>query len=602
MGGKSKKITKEYSKRGCLSCKKSHVKCDEKLPKCSRCTRRNTECVYPRNFKNSTIDVSSTESLAIKKQLVFESSPISLSARSAAQLNDNSPNILFTPEETSHLNQLPSFEESPYQISVSEASEVSYNVSPSINFDHLIPGKSDYDIMNEFKFQTIGQPNPFKFDIPWDGGPCVNFIATIKKNDPLHVSQMIAYNNQELIDFIWTMSRITKFFFTFTLFPNEPLCYIHDMCLKLNSNFPIIQSIMAYHASLHVGRLYHQTGNIEERDLWKRIEVFTFRQCIEFLKNGLESATTFVEFVVLTFTVVVIFSGNASNPSWRAHLTGCYQLLIKCHKLVPHVNKSNVEEISALDLFNTLVEWYRYTSFMAAISSQKGFPGLMLPFSRSEPYKTVAIPNNEVSFLSGQCRELDDFSKMMWLELQELELTGIRFSGLNCVYFAKTEQSPEVLKIAEEKGVTLLHALFQIQNNYTYTRLDSNDFKMDLTLRMCNLISFQGMHLYLLFFLTGERDPQKIRVLLRDLLDSFHSMPYKSSCAVIRHWILYIAALVALIQDETLIYEQFFEILQLLQANGMEIQSIEILEEVRHILEKQTYQDLISSHFDVVIC
>ncbi|TID31096.1 hypothetical protein CANINC_000340 [Pichia inconspicua] len=38
---------KSRSRLGCISCKKSKVKCDEKQPKCSRCSKSGRECVYP---------------------------------------------------------------------------------------------------------------------------------------------------------------------------------------------------------------------------------------------------------------------------------------------------------------------------------------------------------------------------------------------------------------------------------------------------------------------------------------------------------------------------------------------------------------------------
>lgn len=35
------------SKTGCLSCRRSHIKCDEQSGSCGRCRKRNVNCVYP---------------------------------------------------------------------------------------------------------------------------------------------------------------------------------------------------------------------------------------------------------------------------------------------------------------------------------------------------------------------------------------------------------------------------------------------------------------------------------------------------------------------------------------------------------------------------
>ncbi|KAJ5358842.1 uncharacterized protein N7496_011255 [Penicillium cataractarum] len=35
------------SRKGCLECKRRHVKCDEGTPKCTLCRKRRLECSYP---------------------------------------------------------------------------------------------------------------------------------------------------------------------------------------------------------------------------------------------------------------------------------------------------------------------------------------------------------------------------------------------------------------------------------------------------------------------------------------------------------------------------------------------------------------------------
>ncbi|VEU19704.1 DEKNAAC100319 [Brettanomyces naardenensis] len=47
----SRRKRRKYSRNGCLSCKKRKIKCDEKLPACSRCSRLHLDCVYYRVFK-----------------------------------------------------------------------------------------------------------------------------------------------------------------------------------------------------------------------------------------------------------------------------------------------------------------------------------------------------------------------------------------------------------------------------------------------------------------------------------------------------------------------------------------------------------------------
>lgn len=52
----------DYSRRGCLECKKSHLKCDEGLPSCQRCQKRKTICTYQTKFVLENGVVSKCES------------------------------------------------------------------------------------------------------------------------------------------------------------------------------------------------------------------------------------------------------------------------------------------------------------------------------------------------------------------------------------------------------------------------------------------------------------------------------------------------------------------------------------------------------------
>lgn len=48
------KNTSYYSRNGCLPCKKSHAKCDEKKPICEKCSKKGKNCTYHLNFINTS--------------------------------------------------------------------------------------------------------------------------------------------------------------------------------------------------------------------------------------------------------------------------------------------------------------------------------------------------------------------------------------------------------------------------------------------------------------------------------------------------------------------------------------------------------------------
>lgn len=68
---KRKKKSADYSRRGCLQCKKSHLKCDEKFPTCSRCLKRNTTCNYITNFLLESTDPKLDQNSTSKTKIIW---------------------------------------------------------------------------------------------------------------------------------------------------------------------------------------------------------------------------------------------------------------------------------------------------------------------------------------------------------------------------------------------------------------------------------------------------------------------------------------------------------------------------------------------------
>lgn len=59
------KSVKRRSRKGCLSCKRSKVKCDEQHPTCGRCFRRGTECEYPVSTRSTPTETTGDSSVGV---------------------------------------------------------------------------------------------------------------------------------------------------------------------------------------------------------------------------------------------------------------------------------------------------------------------------------------------------------------------------------------------------------------------------------------------------------------------------------------------------------------------------------------------------------
>lgn len=689
---KRKKFT-DYSRKGCQECKRAHIKCDEKLPVCTRCKKRKTECNYPTNlfFQSSNSKTktengdSSTGQLPLKTKIVWKNklsesgtkkeiegcfphshshlehaAPqtrhfeiLDLSFHSNMVLNkevsksttsfknikssldistSQEPDSIWWPDDGKIPNQLDQSlhmlhhstqltspaQPSGHSASISESSDHGSQFSFSnIRLDDLISvEQADLNYINSlneehetmvYLYNEKSHPDLHKFDIPWDGGPIVYFIETIEKNDPLALESGISLNDQKIIDFVWTLTRITKFFYTFVLFPETCLMSILDLCFKLGTKSSIFQSIMTYHCSLHIVRIYNQANNPILAHLWDiNIRIPAFKQCIDYLKEGLESSPNFSDSVILTFAVAIIFSGNASDESWRAHLTGCHQLLKKCTLLKKNIQCDDVFDLNALKLYDILIEWYNHTSYLASLTSLDGFYNkkIKVPSRKDglfENSSNIAIAKNNINLMCGHCLELNVLMENMYDFFSDHAERGVKLSGLNFVYFILNENNQNNMNEIKRQGFLLLYQLKNIKNSYKYARLDISDFKMDLSMKYCNLIYIHGLELFIMYFFIGRRDKAETTLLLRDILDLIYSTPYRSSCAIICHWNIYISAVISLLIENFEVYGHFLDILKVFQLNGMDVPSIKILERLKLILFEQNYSQLLLPDGDFVI-
>lgn len=524
-----------------------------------------------------------------------------------------------TPQDISTFIPSPSFlstfnYKSPDNPIVSDSSEVGSQFSISNirlndlisvepeDLDYLSKLNKEYESMVYF-YNDRFHPNLHTFEIPWDGGPLYYFIETIKDNDPLLMNNSISLNNQAMIDFTWTMARITKFYYTFVLYAESSLMSVLKVCFKLGSKNSIFQSILTYHCSVHMIRIYNTTNEPHLANLWDlNARIPSFKQCIDYLKDGLQNSPNFCELVILTFAVAIIFSGNASDESWRTHLNGCYQLISKCSSLKKNINLDDSFNLAALKLYDIVVEWYDHTSYLAALSSSKGYLNKKLSVIVNDSSSNITIANNNISLISGYCPEIKNIISNIYKFLLNFQKKGIKLSGLNFVYFILNDNSPiETINEFRDYGLDFLRDIKEIENNYKYERLELEDFKMDLSIKYCNLLYLNGIKLFINYFFICIRERKNVRSMLHDILDLIYSMPYRSSCAIVCHWVIYISALISLLIDDNEIYRHFVGILRAFQMNGMDVQSMDILERVKLILFEKNYDKLLSEDDDFVI-
>ena len=638
MEAKPKNKSKYYSRRGCINCKHAHVKCDEKNPICGRCLKRKTQCEYAMDFQVTSANELNNNFKINKKskpkssvfQIINETEKISSTPMKSTE---NLFNISIMNKKTEADGQVDSDSKistmslnkvlgSRYYMklknsSASEASDHGSQYSFSnININDLISIKQNDLIYqnftnggNELAFSFHNeafQPNLHMFHIPWDGGPLVYFKDTIEQHDPMLFNENTPFNGQNMIDFVWTMTRITKIFYSFVLYSETSLLFILELFFKLGTKSPIFHNIMTYHCALHVIKVYTEVGHLKAANIWdQKVRIPAFRKCIENIKEGLEKDPTFSNTVILTFAVLSIFSGNVSDRSWSTHLNGSHQLINKCLSLSKDARDDDPFDNVALNLLDVIIEWYEHIKHSAALTSLNGFWNKKLKLKsiyKGRGFrKNAAIADNNINLMSGHCLELNTIISDIYDFMFVLEQNNVRLSGLNFVYFLLNPNDQQIIKTVQTFGNEILKHINYLIREYEYIRLDLEDVRMDLSVRYCNMLYMYGVKLYVTFFFVGEKDTSIIKPLLRDIIDLIYSMPYRSSCARICHWCIYTSALVSLMIEDYNLYGHFLGMLKVFQLNGMEIPSFNLLEKIKVILIEKEHWKLLLPENDIVI-
>lgn len=168
-----------YSKLGCRECKKAHLKCDETLPICNRCLKKNIKCEYPNNFaknissKNGGIFLTTRIKIKKKNKEPVASTTSSSSGSNSILLlnniqnNNNKINIddlllkfnidikkLFSSSDI-QLSNILNFEDNSFNIQNKDNKKIKININiidiltGNINIENIIKKLNNIDDYNK---------------------------------------------------------------------------------------------------------------------------------------------------------------------------------------------------------------------------------------------------------------------------------------------------------------------------------------------------------------------------------------------------------------------------------------------------------------------
>lgn len=451
-------------------------------------------------------------------------------------------------------------------------------------------------------------PHTSAFEVSWKNSVTVDFLGIFQQYDPIQSIYAergyVSLKDVRMLNFIWTLNKGTRHYFNFPMYPLEIYNEVLEHCAKLNSIYPIIQSVMTYDCAMLLTGIYKRSNKNELFSLWDRqIRIPSFKQCLDILKARVDTTTSFSESVVLTFAVIIIFSANSSDDSWRTHLKGSYQLVLKSSFLQSSIDPNNEIDFAASKIFEIVKEWFFNTDFLSHVSSNNGFQidkNVSLKYNR-DPETSLAILDNGLSLIGGHSLELKPFFLKIQTVLSEFDSRGVRLCGNNFLVFKFTNTDKTLAAEVKSIGFELLMQLKELK--YQYKRSKIHDYQMEFTLKNSDRLSRLALELYLAYFFIGNKPIEYYVELLEEILEVIYSIPYYSTACIYCQWSIYLSALVALLHKKDELYQCFYNVLYSLRQNGMYVteNSLNRLAHIKSVTESKQYDQLLDPVMDFML-
>lgn len=451
-------------------------------------------------------------------------------------------------------------------------------------------------------------PHTSAFEVSWKNSVTVDFLGIFRQYDPIQSiyaeKGYVSLKDVRMLNFIWTLNKGTRHFFNFPMYPLEIYNEVLEHCAKLKSIYPIIQSVMTYDCAMLLTGIYKRSNEDQLFSLWDRqIRIPSFKQCLDILKARVDTTTSFSESVVLTFAVIIIFSANSSDDSWRTHLKGSYQLVLKSSFLKSSIDPNNETDYAASKIFEIVKEWFFNTDFLSHVSSNNGFQidnTVTLKYGR-DPENSIAILDNGLSLIGGYSLELKPFFLKIQTVLSEFDSRGVRLCGNNFVVFKFTNTDKNLAAEVKSIGLELLMQLKELK--YQYKRSKIHDYQMEFTLKNSDRLARLALELYLAYFFIGNKSVEYYVELLEEILEVIYSIPYYSTACIYCQWSIYLSALVALLHKKDELYQCFYNVLYSLRQNGMYVteNSLNRLAHIKNVTESKKYDQLLDPMMDFML-
>ncbi|AET40405.1 Zn(II)2Cys6 transcription factor Ecym_5675 [Eremothecium cymbalariae DBVPG len=655
---KTKKPKTHYARKGCVQCKKSHIKCDKIQPFCTTCSKRNILCTYELSFvfedgtNKKRIPRRTPRTKRGSQDII---TPLSVNSTSSASGSSGSLNLTrmasMTPLENPPFVATPKLET---RASVSVCSDAqgrasffttsatpieNEQIESNFNFDaatvtavatfelpeFLDKSPAELVLFDNYDIESGKWDNDAHcanwkfFDFDWRSADWLETMKMLEANDPIqHYSPInqpsdttgFYSDSPELMNFVWTMARNTQLFGNLTLFPTEKIDRLIQLLWDLNDQYPVVQDALAYSCGIFTKDFYEKANYRNFASIWGTIIMSSnLRVSVDKLNLQLQKCSHFVEYVALLFSFFLLIAANntCEGFEWDVYLPQTYMSLRKVRKLVPPGNYMTIQETEAYSIFGFLEEWFCQEEITAQLMSDQG--GIVTDYTELEYLLGREAPElsnyrGKYDLMKGCFRELNSIFLKLCLKIMELKTKGVELGGRHMMKykFLNTNSSLSLeLHVFGSKLLAELEALKPTKKSIKSLCEGLTDHRLHYAMKNCNEMYYFGLQVYLrALFMNSQLDSPEITELLERVLEAGHNITCYPTKSIFCHLFIYLGAEVSLLLNQKTLFKNFMDLLRKIAHNGTAAakNSIQKLNYISLALETRNYTLLVNPMYN----
>lgn len=536
-----------YSHRGCISCKKSSIKCDEASPVCVNCTRRGLHCEYKYNLFLYQPNQKTKRRKKNFKKVELENE--------ASKHTAISPK----PNQPSPTNSFEVIEESIDQL---RADFQNRSTNPRQLLERDICCNEMNEICNENLFTV-----PFYVE-HWKPYNKSRFLELEKKLNSkgentygLHPHE----NDPDVLEYLFHAFSESKAVYNFVLVIDDFKNCICEWILFFSKKYSIIaQTINSITSNLLDVR------SVDDR--WYCILQRNMTVTLSNISKRIGECRSFPEMSCYMICIMFLFSERSASrlDAWRLHLKGAFAILEKCEALYSQISlsldKLDIEMRYAVHMYSFTKNWFVASETIACLSAPKG--GAIKDIFRSKKCLSYDVNREGDGYLVGGFNLMKGYSQKLtpvFVDIIEYIMTYKATQGIS---LSGSEGILHSVSVSDQQytfGSRILELVAKVETE-KFDFFEIHDYSKRATMKACNICFCCAVRIFTYSVILGKsiygHEVQYHVQTIEEQLATIHDIAGLGLCI---HWPLFVAALCAPVGGQR---KTFISTIQDISNNG----------------------------------